>query len=72
MRLARRKRPIPLLRMLRQLRRDAPADLAFRVVIVGSGPERAAMERFLEVHRMARWVHLLGRLDRAERHCCIE
>ncbi len=64
MRLARRKRPMPLLRMLRRLRRLAPADLPFRVLIIGDGPERAAMERFLEVHDMTSWVGLLGRLDR--------
>ncbi len=65
-RLARRKRPLPLLRMLRQLRRAAPPGLAFRVLIVGDGPERDAMERYLRLHDMTAWVSLLGRLDRVE------
>ena len=66
MRLARRKRAMPLLRMLRRLRREAPDGLRFRVRIVGDGAERQAMERFLRLHGMDDWVHLLGRLDRAE------
>ena len=66
MRLARRKRAMPLLRMLRRLRREAPGGLRFRVLIVGDGAERQAMERFLRLHGMDDWVHLLGRLDRAE------
>ncbi len=66
MRLAKRKRPLPLLRMLRQLRQQAPADLDFRVVIIGDGPARPAMERFLQAHGMDGWVTLLGRLERPQ------
>ncbi len=66
MRLARRKRPMPLLRMLRRLRQLAPAELAFRVVIIGDGPARPKMERFLQTHRMDGWVSLLGRLERPQ------
>ena len=64
MRLARRKRPLPLLRMLRRLRQQVPEEIDFRVVIIGDGPARPAMERFLRAHRMDGWVSLLGRLER--------
>ncbi len=56
MRLARRKRPMPLLRMLRRLRQQVPDEIDFRVVIIGDGPARPAMERFLRAHRMDGWV----------------
>lgn len=66
MRLARRKRPLPFLRMLRRLRQLAPTDLAFRVLIIGEGPEREAMQRYLRIHRMEAWVTVLGRLERSQ------
>jgi glycosyltransferase involved in cell wall biosynthesis len=66
MRLARRKRPLPFLRMLRELRREAPEDLDFRVVIIGDGTERVSMEHFLRTNGMDDWVSLIGRLDRSE------
>ncbi len=66
MRLARRKRPMPLLRMVRRLRQQVSAEIDFRVVIIGDGPERPAMERFLRAHRMDGWVQLLGKLDRPQ------
>ncbi|MFY9915566.1 MAG: glycosyltransferase family 4 protein [Nocardioidaceae bacterium] len=66
MRLARRKRPMPLLRMLRRLHQQVPDEIDFRVVIIGDGPARPAMERFLRAHRMDGWVILLGRLERPQ------
>lgn len=66
MRLARRKRPLPLLRMLAAIRAVAPPDLRIRATIVGDGPERRSMERYLRRHRMSGWVELCGRLDRDE------
>lgn len=65
MRLSRRKRPLPLLRMLDQLRQQLPADDRLSVVIVGEGPQRPMMQRYLRRHGMEQWVHLAGRLDRA-------
>lgn len=64
MRLARIKRPLPLARMLRQVRDDIPAGLPLRAVIIGEGPQRAALQRYLDRNRMSGWVELAGRLDR--------
>jgi glycosyltransferase involved in cell wall biosynthesis len=65
MRLAPRKRPLPLLRILRQVREQVPSSVRLRVMIVGDGPQRPAMERYLDRHALSSWVELTGRLDRA-------
>jgi glycosyltransferase involved in cell wall biosynthesis len=62
MRLAPRKRPMPLLRILRAVREQVPERVRLRVDVAGAGPQQAAMERFLRRHGMAGWVHLRGRL----------
>ncbi|MQY05641.1 glycosyltransferase [Actinomadura macrotermitis] len=59
-RLAPRKEPMTLLRLLREVAARAPV----RATVVGDGPARARMERYLRRHRMDGWVHLTGRLDR--------
>jgi glycosyltransferase involved in cell wall biosynthesis len=59
-RLASRKRPMALLGMLDDVRRQG---VRVRVSIAGDGPARPAMERYLKRHRMD-WVRLVGRLDR--------
>jgi glycosyltransferase involved in cell wall biosynthesis len=64
MRLAPRKRPLPLLRMLRRVRELVPARVRLRAVLVGDGPQRRAMERMLVRDGMTSWVELTGRLDR--------
>ncbi|MBO2453200.1 glycosyltransferase family 4 protein [Actinomadura barringtoniae] len=64
MRLAVRKRPLPLLRILRQAHHALGDQVDLRAVIVGDGPERALVERFLSRHRMDHWVSLPGRLSR--------
>lgn len=64
MRLAVRKRPVQLLHMLRAVRAQVPADVRLRAVIVGEGPERAKLERFLRRHGMTDWVSLPGRQTR--------
>lgn len=66
MRLAVRKRPLPLLRMLKTVRERVPPDVRLRVVLVGDGPERGAVERFLRRHAMAEWVELAGRRTRTQ------
>ena len=66
MRLALRKRPLPLLRMLRGARHRLPAEVGLRAVIVGDGRQRVRMERYLDRHGMAGWVELPGRLSRAD------
>jgi glycosyltransferase involved in cell wall biosynthesis len=66
MRLAVRKRPIHLLRMLRRARARVPEGVRLRAVIVGDGPDRTAMERFLRRHGMTGWVELPGRQTREQ------
>ncbi|MGI8577940.1 MAG: glycosyltransferase family 4 protein [Nocardioidaceae bacterium] len=66
MRLARRKRPMQLLRMLRQLRAITPADIAIEAVIIGDGPMRSSLARYLNRHDMSAWVSLPGRLERSD------
>ena len=65
MRMARRKRPLALARMLREVRDRVPADVALKAVIVGDGPRYGALARYVERH-LADWVVLPGRLDRTQ------
>jgi len=62
MRLASRKRPVPLLRILRAVREQVPGRVRLRADVAGDGPLRAAMERYLRRHGMDGWVRLRGRL----------
>lgn len=64
MRLAPRKRPQHLVRMLRRARAALHPATRLRAVIVGEGPERRSIERYLRRHAMTGWVSLPGRLDR--------
>ncbi|MEV0127813.1 glycosyltransferase family 4 protein [Dactylosporangium sp. NPDC050688] len=66
MRLAARKRPMQLLRLLRRARMSLPDTAGLRVVIAGDGPRRPAMERYLRRHGMTGWVSLPGRLSRPQ------
>ena len=66
MRLAARKRPIEYLAMLRRMRALVPADIAIEAVLVGDGPRREAVERYLRRHRMTGWVRLVGQKSPAE------
>jgi glycosyltransferase involved in cell wall biosynthesis len=68
MRLMPRKRPMHLMRVLADVRRRVPATTELRAVIIGSGPEQPAMERYLERHGMRGWVQLAGRCDRETIH----
>ena len=65
-RLAPRKRPYQLVRILQRVRREVPDHIGLHVEIMGDGPERARIERYLRRHRMDAWVHLRGRVSRAE------
>jgi glycosyltransferase involved in cell wall biosynthesis len=62
MRLAPRKRPLPLLEALREVRVGLPAQVRLRAVLAGDGPQRRAMERYRARHDLS-WVELPGRLD---------
>ena len=66
MRLAHRKRPLALLRILRSVREQVPADIPLRAVIVGSGPMAQAVGRRLRFEGLHGWVELAGRLDREQ------
>lgn len=63
LRLAARKRPMHLLKMLRAVRERIPAEVAIEARIIGDGPKRPAMEGYLRRHRMSDWVELTGQLD---------
>jgi glycogen(starch) synthase len=66
MRLAARKRPLPLLRTMARVRELAPADTGIRLEIFGDGPDRGRLERFVAAHDMVSWVRLPGRVTREE------
>jgi glycosyltransferase involved in cell wall biosynthesis len=69
MRLAPRKRAPVLLRTLADVRRRLPAGIGLRAVIVGEGPLRRRLERYLAGPgadiRMRDWVELPGRWEAA-------
>jgi glycosyltransferase involved in cell wall biosynthesis len=66
MRLSTRKRPLALLRMLRNLRASVPASTPLTATILGEGPSRQSMERYLDRHGMTPWVSLPGHLPRSQ------
>jgi glycosyltransferase involved in cell wall biosynthesis len=59
MRLTDRKRPLALLRMLRDVRRLAPG-VPLRAVIVGTGPLEQTLRRQIHWHGLDDWVTLAG------------
>jgi glycosyltransferase involved in cell wall biosynthesis len=59
-RLARRKRPRQLLRILRDAREAVPADIRIEAVLAGDGPLATPMRRYLARHNMTEWVRLVG------------
>ncbi|MBB2911133.1 glycosyltransferase involved in cell wall biosynthesis [Streptosporangium becharense] len=63
-RLAPRKQPVRLLRLLKEARARVPGDRPMRATVVGDGPARAQMERYLRANGMTGWVSLPGRYDR--------
>jgi len=60
MRLAPRKRAMALLGILHSARRAVPADTRLRATVVGDGPDRARVERYINQHDLD--VRLAGRL----------
>ncbi|GGO01300.1 glycosyl transferase [Microbispora rosea subsp. aerata] len=64
-RLAPRKQPLRLLKLLESARSRVPGDIAMRATIVGDGPARGRMERYLRTRRMG-WVSLPGRYSREQ------
>jgi glycosyltransferase involved in cell wall biosynthesis len=66
MRLAPRKRPMHLLKMFRQVSEQVPHGVGVRLVIIGEGPERSSMEKYLARHGLTGVVDLVGRRTRDE------
>ncbi|MEP6796861.1 MAG: glycosyltransferase, partial [Lapillicoccus sp.] len=66
MRLARRKRPLPFMAVLRRMRALVADEVEIRVEVLGEGPDRGRVERYLAEHHMTGWVSLPGRVSRAE------
>ena len=65
-RLAARKRPTQLLRMLRRVRAAVPTDVGLEANLIGDGPLRASLQRYVNRHGMQDWVRLPGALTRVE------
>jgi glycosyltransferase involved in cell wall biosynthesis len=65
MRLTQRKRPAALVRILQDIRDRLPAEVPVRAVMVGAGPQAAAISRAIRRRGMD-WVELPGRLTRYE------
>ncbi|WP_433242953.1 glycosyltransferase family 4 protein [Streptosporangium sp. CA-135522] len=63
-RLAPRKQPVRLLRLLKEARAQVPQETPLRATIVGDGPARAQMERYLRANGMSGWVSMPGRYSR--------
>jgi glycosyltransferase involved in cell wall biosynthesis len=66
MRLAARKRPLPLLRMIREAQERLGDGVRLRLVVAGDGPERPKVERYIRRHGLTGQVELAGRLSRDE------
>ncbi|MDP9849935.1 glycosyltransferase family 4 protein [Streptosporangium lutulentum] len=67
-RLAPRKQPIRLLKLMREARARVPQETPMRVTIVGDGPARSQMERYLRANDMTGWVSMPGRYSRERIH----
>ncbi|WP_165959476.1 glycosyltransferase [Nonomuraea longispora] len=65
-RFAPRKHPVRLLKLLQAARARVPSRIPMRATIVGDGPARGRMERFLARHGMTGWVSLPGRHTREQ------
>jgi glycosyltransferase involved in cell wall biosynthesis len=66
MRLAARKRPRALLRVVRRTLDQLPPQIRLRVVIVGDGPQRERLQREIESFELTETVELVGRMTREE------
>lgn len=65
MRMARRKRPLPLLSVLSRARDLVPSDIPLRAVLVGDGAQQAAMRRHAALLGLA-WVEMVGPRSRQD------
>jgi glycosyltransferase involved in cell wall biosynthesis len=67
-RLAARKRVLPLVDVLADVRRRVDPALPLRAVLAGDGPQRDAVRQRLRVKGLAGWVEMPGRLTRGQLH----
>ncbi|HEV7146914.1 MAG TPA: glycosyltransferase family 4 protein [Pedococcus sp.] len=65
-RMVRRKRPLPLLAMLREARELVPEHIRIRAVLGGDGAQLAAVRRRIEKWGMESWVEAPGPLTHAQ------
>lgn len=65
-RLAVRKRPGPLLRMLREARTRLPEGVSLEAVVVGDGPLRRSLGRYVDSSGMGSWVRMTGSATHTE------
>jgi glycogen synthase len=66
MRLAPRKRPLQLLKMIRKVHESLPGDVALRLVAIGDGPELGQLEKYVRSNGLTGVVELVGRRTRDE------
>ena len=66
MRLAGRKRPLQLLRVVRRVRELAGAAVPLHLDVLGEGPQRGRLERYVARHGLEGVVSLPGRVAREE------
>jgi len=66
MRLAPRKRPLHLLKMVKRVHEQVPPGTRLRAVIIGEGPERTSLEKYIAANDLQDVVELTGRRTREE------
>jgi glycosyltransferase involved in cell wall biosynthesis len=66
MRLAPRKRPLHLLKMIKKVRDQISRDIRVKVLIIGDGPERTSLERYVRAQELDGVVELVGRRTREQ------
>ena len=66
MRLAPRKRPVALLRILRAAASSLPAGTRLEAVVVGDGPQASSMRRYIARHDLQDVVRLVGHQPRSD------
>lgn len=65
MRMAPRKRTMPLVRIVMAAAAQAAPDVEISAVLVGDGPERSRAEKYVREHGMSERIRFTGRLDRS-------
>lgn len=66
MRLAPRKRPMHLLRMIKDVRDRTPRSIDVRLMVIGDGPELPQLEKYIRENGLTDTVSLVGRRTRDE------